>query len=271
MPVSFINPGMLRADSSFKGIANRLSQLTSFNLALDAGAINSYDGSSQTWTDPVAANNVYRGTTSGAEATDPAFVGSAGSLSAGTYFQFDGGDLFKEASALTFSDNWHKNNGACTLLALVYIGAAHASSSRVFSNSGSNAVSGTGIDLSINASRQLVFGHAYDNVVTSESKTTTAVLPLNSWSMIAACYDEATTALDLIINSTAESFVTTASTSTVAKGSSNRIGAADDTANKPMLNGERLMLFGAWSRKLTTANIAEFYTLLKAERVPTLP
>lgn len=60
---------------------SNLGLLTNLKLCLDAGDLNSYDGSSQTWKD-LSGNGTdfYRGATSGSEASDPTFnpVGNGG-------------------------------------------------------------------------------------------------------------------------------------------------------------------------------------------------
>lgn len=74
-------------------------------IDLDAGNIDSYDGSSQFWNNlvakdvianirPIASMNYFRGSGSGSDALDPTFNGVAGDLSSSEFWSFDGGDIF---------------------------------------------------------------------------------------------------------------------------------------------------------------------------------
>ena len=87
-------------------LLQQLQLTTNLNLCVDAGDISSYDGSSQTWTDRAAGNNLFRGTTSGSEAENPTFVGTAGTPTA--YFSFDGGDYFISSTSPTYANGWSK-------------------------------------------------------------------------------------------------------------------------------------------------------------------
>lgn len=76
-------------------------------LCLDAGDINSYDGTSQTWKDLSGnGSDFYRGSGSGTDGADPTFNGKAGGLSANEYFSFDGGDYF---TAVNTNPQWLKD------------------------------------------------------------------------------------------------------------------------------------------------------------------
>lgn len=117
--ISFGNPKTILEMITASGLTANLA------LCLDAGDINSYDGTSQTWTD-VSGNtqNFFRGSTSAVEASDPTFNGVAGGKSENEYFSVDGGDYFKQTHSLTFAETWHKNNAAFTFGFIMYAGAA---------------------------------------------------------------------------------------------------------------------------------------------------
>jgi hypothetical protein len=195
----------------------------------------------------------------------------AGAKSAAEYFSFDGGDFFTETAAHTFADDFHKNNGAFTVLALYFIGASKAAMSKLFDNTGQQAAGSPGTSLYVNSADTLSLFHAIDDAGSAEVLTTSATVALNSWNMLAAAFNEATPACDLVINATAQSFTPTASTATAAKATSNRIGARSAGAANPFESGERLALFAVWNTKLTTTQIGNIYTLLKSVRFTTLP
>lgn len=90
-------------------------------LCLDAGDAASYT-SGQSWLD-LSGNgyDFFRGTTSGADATDPTFNGTAGGLSKNEYWSFDGGDYFEYDSVNeAWMDNMHKNNALFSWFMLAY-------------------------------------------------------------------------------------------------------------------------------------------------------
>lgn len=256
--------------STLYQILTDLSLTANLVVCLDAGDGACYDGSSQTWTDRVGGNNYFLGTTSGSDATDPTFNGSAGSASSGEYFSFDGGDFFKYTAAHTFADTWHRNNGAFSILAVVYTGSSKAASTRIFDTMG--ALSAKGVAFEILSTRVLRFRHAYDNTPTMETRDGTATVSTSSWNFVAVAYDEATPTVDIVTNSTAETpSAPTASTATGVPGASPRIGSYNDTPSNPFESGERLAMLAVFSSKLTTTQLGNIYTALKAQRFTTLP
>lgn len=248
------------------GIIKEVLGSTNLNFVLDAADLTSYDGSSQTWTDVVGGNNMFRGTTSGADASDPTFNGTAGQPTESTYFSVDGGDWFKETAAHTFDDNWHKNNGAFTVLAVVYM--TNTATIRGIWSNGAIGVS-PGVNLRVSATETVTLRHSTADA-TVEALVSAATVPTDAWSMLAMTFDEATTAASIIINATAEAFVPTASTATAASGNI-RIGAESDTPDQPMASGERIACVAGWSTKVSDANIALIYNRLKSRRFTSLP
>lgn len=267
--VSLVNSPVQRPDARLYEVIRGLGLTSGLVLCLDAGDIDSYDGSAQTWIDRAAGNNFFRGTSLAANAEDPTFNGVAGAKSAAEYFSFDGGDRFTENFTHAYADDWHKNNGAFTLLAVPYIGASKAALSQVFNCTGQQTTGAPGVSMYINAADTLSLFHAIDDAGSAEVLTSAATVALNSWNMVAAAFNEATPAADLVINATAEAFVPTVSTATAAKAASVRL--CGRSAGDNFESGERLACFAAWSSKLTTAQIAAIYTTLKAVRFPTLP
>lgn len=136
-------PGLLHAITD-------VGALSGLVLCLDAGDIASYDGTSQQWTDVSGAGNHYnRGATSGAEASDPTFNGTAGAKRATEFFSYDGGDYNAPVAAPTFGGNFHQDNALFTCLAVVAYGSI-GTLWRIWATM--NATSGTGAAMSINAS-----------------------------------------------------------------------------------------------------------------------
>lgn len=263
---SIINSPLLKPEARLYNIISNLGLTSGLVLCLDAADSASYDGSSQTWTDRAASNNFFRGTTSGSEATDPTFNGSAGGRSSSEYFSFDGGDLFKEASVLTFLDSAHKDNGACTILAMCYFVGSRGATTNIFNNAGNT----DGIALQLNSSGNVLFVHSTDNA-TKETLTSTATITTAAWNLVAAGFNEATLAGDFRINATNEAFTPGASTCTDAHGSNYRLGGTNDTPGAPFLSGDRIACIAVWTSKLTTTQVGLIYSRLRDGRFTTLP
>lgn len=265
MPIPHSSAVINNYNATLLGIIGHCALGANLNFVLDAADLRSYDGSSQTWTDATGnANNFFRGTTSGADATDPTFNGTAGLPTEGTYFSFDGGDYFTETAAHTFADNWHKDNGALSIVALVYPGNA-TTNQELFSNE-----NGTdGIDVLINSTGNLVFGHATNNT-TREAILSSANYSATAWNFIGVSFIEATPAVVLRINTAAETPAVSASTATDANSQVLRIAARGD-ATLPLTSGSRLACIAGWSTAIGATGLANLYTVLKARRFTSLP
>lgn len=266
---AFLNPFALGGPPTLYKIISELGLEASLVACFDAGDIACYDGSSQTWTDRVGANNMYRGTTSGSEASDPAFSGVAGAATDSEYFSFDGGDLFKETAAHTYADNWHKNNAAFTVIALYYLGTKSALS-RIFDTMGALATA-DGIGIHVVAARTPVVIHSTSNVPAMASSTSTSTLTNSSWNFVGVAVNEAATNVDFVVNGTSDSKTFTASTATNAKAAPIRFSGYNDTPSSPLESGERYGAFAAFSSALTIAQLGNIYGALKAQRFTGLP
>jgi hypothetical protein len=111
--------------SNLRTILNELGLSTNLRLVLDAGDITSAPASPTKWLD-LSGNgyDFFRGTTSGAEASDPTFNGTPGNLSDGEYWSFDGGDFFRyDTTNETWMQNLHKDNAVRSFAAWFYLNA----------------------------------------------------------------------------------------------------------------------------------------------------
>jgi hypothetical protein len=95
----------------------------------DPGDGSSYT-SGQDWLDTSSEGNadeVHRGTGTGADSADPTFAGTANSRDIDTYFTLDGGDCFTYgASNPAWANTFHKDNAEVSILAAVYFKAGSA-------------------------------------------------------------------------------------------------------------------------------------------------
>ena len=267
MPIPIVAPVLNNNSRTLLGMIHNLGLSTSLNFVLDAADTRSYDGSSQTWTDPVSANNFFLGADVTATATDPTFNGTAGLATEATYFSFDGGDYFTETTTHTFADEWHKNNGAFTIVALLY--ATNGASSRfIFGNTDGSGTDGIGIGF--DSTEKVFVAHPPTNASTEIIGPAATALTADSWNFVALSFDEATTTARFHTNSVVDSVSMTASTATDANPNVLRIGATG-AATFPLGSGERLAGIAGWSTAISEASVTNLYNLLKARRFTSLP
>jgi|GEM_PF-3159059 hypothetical protein len=126
-PVSHFAPAGA-ADASFLGDLTTLGHAGILDMCLDAGSIDSYDGSAQSWLDLAGGGyDVFRGADGSSASDDPTFnaSGTAGDLSSTEWFSVDGGDYFAyDTTNEAFMDAWHKALADFTILFWVYQPAA---------------------------------------------------------------------------------------------------------------------------------------------------
>lgn len=165
------------------------------DLILDAGDANSYNGSSQTWTDlSGSGNHWYRGTSSGSDSTDPTFVGISGDLS--SYFSFDGGDYFTLVSGSNPAvfQTFHKNNAKLEMGCLIYIPALINTTSGMFTTRASANEVGFQFDpleyqSGDNYKNNIIVKNGTGNAISSNSPSTPVAS--GAWHYIGFQLDEA--------------------------------------------------------------------------------
>lgn len=265
MVTPFVPPIYNNNSRTLLGIIHNLGLSTSLNFVLDAADLRSYDGSSQTWTDATGNGfNFFLGADGAATATDPTFVGTAGLLTEATYFSLDGGDYFTETTTHTFADSWHKDNGAFSLVCVTYVPAS-AGDTYIFSNMGAT----DGVSFGMSSGEALSCARA-DSNTTVETETSSALLTTTSWNFAGVGFDEATTAMTLKINGTAETPTVGASTATDNNSQPLRICARGDAA-VPLISGSRIACIAGWSTNIGAAALNNIYTRLKSRRFTSLP
>jgi hypothetical protein len=240
---------------------------TGLLFALDAGDSASYDGTSQVWSDTSGAGNHFnRGTTSGADATDPTFNGTAGGRSENEYFSHDGGDYFTLATG-TFDDGWSKNNGAWTGAVVMWPNAAAFHS--CMGNANASADDGTLLRLENTLKPGFYYdpadaaGHAQ---LLASSLIATAQKP----NFIAGGWDEATTTIRLKVNTQTIEASTSASASSLTNNPEGlSIGAWGD-GRQIVPASTRIYMAMAWSRLLTAAELNALGIAIR-HRFPTMP
>lgn len=235
--------------------------------ALDAGDINSYDGSSENFNDTSGnGNHYFKGLTSGADAGQPTFTGTANALDESAYFVSPGTSAqFGPQAATTFDDGWSNPGGAVTLVHIFY---AVGSIFRPFGGNATSAVGNGSMLWGVNGSEKLGVTYSISNVGQA-SATMSAATTLSAIQFAALAWDVTATSLTMQINSTQETFTTSAVSASGTPPKSWRIN--DDGLGDQMRTNDRLYATAAWSTKLTTTQLSSLYTLLKQSRFTSLP
>lgn len=227
----------------------------------DPGHVDSYPGTGQTWFDLTANNyDLQLGDTSGAEASDPTFTGSAGSLTA--YWAFDGGDRFEWAAhSGSLMRLIGRTDTAFTFECFVYFGDS-AGTQAVFTNafaSGEN-----GVYLEYDNVDQRIGLRALDPGATSYDFGSTHAAA--QWLHVVwfGKLDGSTTCGFYVNNVAGSTF--THNSSGFTTGDSTQIAWIGNRADLslPLRNGSRLGPIRGYSRILTAAEISNNWNAQRA-------
>lgn len=259
---------VFRARVPFKSVIDRQNIASGLQLCLDAGDINSWPGSGQKWLD-VSGNgyDFHLGTTSGSEATDPAFTGTAGALTSGDYWTCDADALFTyDTTNETWMQNLHKDGAIFTMLAWVYQTAYGVGGSPCVFGTLGNATKAVGIQFQLNQTTGLLrlqFGNGSANF----SFTSGGAAPsLNAWHLIGVSVSENAGASggqfysDGAVNGAAFNPAYTSPSAANATFTMQVAGAGNSQRPVGMSGDARMGFFGIWEGvNLTAAQILAFY------------
>lgn len=229
-------------------VIRRLGLTNGLKLCLDAGHETSLPAASTKWLD-LSGNgfDFFRGTTAGADATDPAINGTPGRRSSSEYLSFDGGDFLRyDAANETWMQNIHKDNAKFTLLSWLYWGA-NGTPYRWVGTRG--AGSGTGFLVAQSSSGNMTL--SVQNAGANGLTYTTSVIPgfaLNTWSFAAVSLNEAVGANGAIMMiNDGQELITSTYVSPSAGNATEvmEIGALGG-GGTPMPAGSRMSSFAAW-------------------------
>lgn len=226
----------------------RLGLLNGLKLCLDAGDADSYNSAVQTtkWLDTSGNGyDFYRGTSTGGDAAEPTFNGTAGKLSSSEYWSFDGGDYFLyDASNETWMNNIHKDNAKFTFAFWYY--PAGSTISRIFGTGATTAnvgffvfvrtdTGGLGIQIKNGSGSNAMAAEAAVGAVDG------------AWQFFAVSVDEAANTAILMRNGLATT-VSGAYTSPSAASATYamHIGSGGNGATVPIANGGRLSGAPVW-------------------------
>lgn len=266
-----ISPYQFTSNASMYSTLLTLGLTTNLKLCLDAGDIESYIGSGQTWSDRSGGGyDFYRGTTSGAEGSDPTFNGTAGHNSSGEYFSVDGGDWFTLAQT---NPSWvqtlHKAGAKFTWAGWFYLNNI-TSTSQNFAQTGDLDSSGfNGIQLGNSGSTLRAIGVAIVNgsATVVYGKHSTAIANNNAWNFLAVSVDMAAGNVNFQVNATSEANTSqtfTGTPSSASAGATLQIGASG-VGFGPDVTGDRFGSVSMWDIGLTTTQLANVFNASRAK------
>ncbi len=235
--------------------------LTGLQLCLDAGHIDSYGGSGQTWADQ--SGNGY----DMAGQNTVTFNGTAGNLSSSEYWSFDGSDFFAESAAHGWDDNLSNDGIKFTLATWVYL--TQAGDEKGFCGNVS-AVGQDGITWHIatdSPSGHMQFQQTHGSTLT---KRTDSVLGFNGWKFIALSVDEnGGASAGFFYKNGAYDQSGSADTwnpnyPSVGTANGFAIASKRTSSSGPLPSGSRMAGFMAWTGvALSKANLDTLYNLQK--------
>jgi hypothetical protein len=249
-------------------ILQDLGLMGTTDVVVDAGDSSSYPGTGQTLFDLSGnGNDYYLGLTSSATATDPTFNGTAGVADEGTYFSFDGGDLFTMTAAKTFYHPWSKAGGKFTIGAIWY---SPGWSFGNFQSLMGCAYAGQGINFGTSAITGNIYCEYYPDGAFPNS-VSSSIQPAAGWHFSAISFDDPALLADFQVDGSAVQRSINDVTSTVNPSEELSIGAWAERTDRTMMSGGRIAAIFARSTSTSIADLATLYSEIKSRRSPSIP
>jgi hypothetical protein len=247
--VAFFSPAILfvRPRTMIAGIQD-VGLTSGLKLCLDAGDINSYSGTGQSWLDTSGNGyDFFRGATGASQSSDPTFNGTAGGESSAEYFSFDGGDYLTLAQANpTWVNNLHKNNATFTVIFVIRLtsfGGGSIGPGLMGDYKGDGTPS---FDCHVTTAGKLGLEVVRSPTAFAIQTTSTAAMSTNAWTFLGISVNEPAGTGIFQINGTQENFTSTySSPSSSNAGVTLKLGDYGDTL-EPMTSGGRMALAAAW-------------------------
>lgn len=262
-------PSLVRYDSLKQNLLGWITELGAqgdLDFALDAGDIESYDGTSQSWVDLTGnGNGFYEGTLSTVDAADPSFTGTPDGLSASEYFEIDSSERFTSiTNPPAYVQSWHKNNAKFTIVSLCWVGSIDpVTQQRIFSSSPNGITPGIELRIQSAALTGRMELRVSDGSVFVNSAGNGSNVTAGEWFLAAVTLDEAAATGGIWLNTTKTGFTSTYASPTA----SNTTGL---TMGTNFVNSSRMAMVAGWSRELSDQEITDLYAKIK-QRFTSLP
>lgn len=170
---------------------------SNLKICLDPADNRSYSGSGQAFNDRTSnAHNFHVGATSGSEASDPTFTGTANTLAA--YFNHDGGDYFTLGAA---NPSWvldmSEDQAAFTIAMWWYLG--DATTPQRLCGTTSTASTGTGFRWGVTSATAMAFVVHNNSTVINPTLTFSNAMPSDAWAFYCISVNESTGASGMFV------------------------------------------------------------------------
>lgn len=250
-------------------VAQRLGLTGSLKLALDAADAASYS-SGQKWLDLSGGGyDFLLGTTSGADATDPTFNGTAGRLSSAEYFSTDGGDVLTyDAANESWMNNIHKDNAKFTVAFWYYYAIGAVAKAIIGTDAG--VTSNVGFDIFFTAAANSIRFRAHQGGGVSPALDfnpgSPVVLNVGAWNFCAISVDEtnATDGAKAVVNGNIDTAAGTYTSPSAAGATHTLQIMAEGNNTLPLGSGDRVAMLWAWEGK--ALSFGELMALREATR-----
>ncbi|TIX10905.1 MAG: hypothetical protein E5V41_28065 [Mesorhizobium sp.] len=230
-----------------KDVLTTLGLTTNLKLCLDAADGNSLPAASTKWLDTSGGGyDFFRGTTAGADATDPTINGTADGRTSSEYLSFDGGDyLTYDTTNETWMTNIHKDNAKWTVAIWAWYGSA--ASNGIGGTSGNNVAS-VGFHFGMSGGQKWFAAINNGSGVVALQNIMVATLATGSWVFAVSSLDEAVGANGHIlgVNSTFELFSSTYSSPSAAGATNTMQIGSRGNAQVPLVNTSRMAAMAMW-------------------------
>lgn len=244
------------------GIVTSLGLATNLKLCLDAGDSNSYAGGAS-WLDTAGSGyDFFRGTTSGADASDPTFNGTQGGRSSAEYFSVDGSDYFTyDTTNETWMNNIHKDSAQWTVAMWFYTTTLGTARGMMGTDNGDAANIGFNILASTTNSLRIRIGNGSGSRPLDWNPGTPNFV--SGWNFLSVRLDETdgTNGLSLVINGSSETTSGTYTSPSASNATSTLQILAEGNNVLPARSGDRIGMFWMWEGTvLSTTNLSSIYT-----------
>jgi hypothetical protein len=252
----------------FSTVISRLGLTSGLKLVLDAGDIASAASSTpDKWLDTSGNGyDFFLGAGTGADAADPTFNGTPGSLSTSEFWSSDGGDYFTyDTTNETWMQNLHKDGCLCTVA--MWVWCPSATNNRPFGLNGGDQTVGTGAHMQLQGS-----GGAISNLISWRAANGTGVGNLfssgtvaytpDAWSFVSVSINEngGAGASFFNANGATETFNAGYTTPSAANASQTMNIGARGAGNGPFVNTARLAFIAFWEgAALTSTQVNSIY------------
>lgn len=263
------------ADGSFYGNIVSAGLTTGLQVCLDAGALASYPGSGQIWSD-LSGNgfDFLLGADNSATATDPTWNagGTAGALTSSEYFSLDGGDYFtldESANPAAF-ETLHKDNAVLSWLAAVYTPGTWGANDALFGMQGGAAVNNVGFSCICATGAGKLGAFVGRGGAGALSIYPDAAITTGAWRILGGSINEPAGAGGGFFYDTgsynqvsaADTFNATYSSPSSSSATYKMQICAAGNGGNPIANGARIACFALWTTALTKANLDTIKALI---------